>query len=130
MRCRAKKGMILTFVIVALALTGAVMFVLSEGSNTMLFRADTAYLEAVERNLIASGLAWAGQKTSGDTDPVMAQPLELNGAGFGPPRARLTVQVLQVHDDMMTVHIETSCSKGRRTLETSRKYTIQTEPAM
>jgi len=39
------------------------MLVLAGGANTMLFQSDTAYLQAVERNLVASGLAWAKRNT-------------------------------------------------------------------
>jgi hypothetical protein len=117
-----RTGVVLTLVIVALILTGVVMFVLTEGGNAMLFRADTAYLQALERNLITSGLALAQQKVSGGL-PIEG-PFEPNLAAFGVPNARLLVRVLEVQSDKARVHIETSCRKGRRTLDTSRDYTI------
>ncbi len=117
-----RTGAVLTLVIVALALTGVVMFVLTQGSNAMLFRADTAYLQALERDLIASGLALARQKVSAGlpTDELS----DLDVAALGVPNGRLLVRVLEVQNDQARVHIETSCRKGRRTLDTSRDFTI------
>lgn len=118
-----RRGFVLTLVIVALALTGVVLFVLTEGSSAMLFRADNAYLQAAERNLITSGLALARQKISAGL-PIEG-PFEPNVAAFGVPDGKLLVQVLDVQSDKASVHIKTSCRKGRRTRDTSRDYTIR-----
>ncbi len=123
-----RPGTVLTLVIVALALTGVAMFVLTEGSNAMLFHADTAYLQAIERNLITSGLAWARQKISDGLPGESAganDDSSLPVAAFGVPDAQLQVRVLDVQNDRARVHIETSCCKGRRTLHTARDYTIR-----
>jgi type II secretory pathway pseudopilin PulG len=119
-----QRGFTLTFVIVALIMVGVAMFVLTGGSNVMLFHADTAYLQAVERNLIASGLAWAQAGGSGGRRRPVGEPVELDVTSLNGPGARLVVQVLDVRDGRATVRIETSCSKGRRTLDTSRNYTV------
>ena len=118
------KGFLLTFVIVALALMGTVIFVLAGGSNAMLFHADTAYLQAVERNLLASGLAWARANIAAKGTAAVAEPVKLSTEGFGAPNAALTVAITQVQADRATVRIATSCSKGRQTLGTARDYTI------
>ena len=119
---RKNRGAILTFVIVALTLMGVVMFVLTGGANTMLFQADTAYVQAVERDLIASGLAWAKERASSNVGAPSTEPVELNTAAFGLPSAKLVVRILGVQNHTAQVHIETSCHKGRRTLQTSRDY--------
>ncbi len=118
------KGFLLTFVIVALALMSAVMFVLTGGSNAMLFHADAAYLQAVERNLLASGLAWAQANIAANGAAAVAKPVELTTEGFGTPNATLTVAITQVQANQATVRIAASCSKGRQTLSTARDYTI------
>ncbi len=123
MRTR-NKGFLLTFVIVALALMGAVMFVLAGGSNAMLFHANTAYLQAVERNLTISGLAWARASIAANGAAAVAEPVKLNVEGFGAPNATLTVAITQVQANRATVRVATSCSKGRQTLNTTRDYTI------
>ena len=121
---RRNEGAILTLVIVALMLVGVVMFVLTEGSNTMLFQADTGYLRAVERSLIASGLAWARERVSNHAEVRSTDPVELNTTAFGLPSAKLAVRILEVQDGTAKVRIETSCHKGRRTLHTSRTFSV------
>jgi hypothetical protein len=125
---RRNRGTILTLVIVALTLMGVVMFVLTGGANTMLFQADTAYLRAMERNLIASGLAWAKERASSDPGAPSTEPVELDAAAFGLPNTRLIVQILGVQENTARVHIETSCHKGRRTLHTARDYPLVISP--
>ncbi len=125
---RSNRGTILTLVIVALTLMGVVMFVLTGGANTMLFQADTAYAQAVERDLIASGLAWARERASGNAGSPSTEPVELNTAAFSLPNAKLVVRILGVQDNTAQVHIETSCHKGRRTLHTARDYRFAVSP--
>ncbi len=116
-------GFLLTLVIVALAMMGAVFFVLAGGSNIMLFHADTAYLQATERNLVASGLAWARMKISANGNAA-GEPVSLSADAFDSPNAKLTVQIMQVQTNQATIRITTSCSKGRRTLAACRDYTL------
>jgi len=116
-------GFLLTLVIVALAMMGAVFFVLAGGSNAMLFHADTAYLQATERNLVASGLAWTRAQISADGSAA-GEPVSLSTEAFGSPNAALTVQIMDVHTNQATVRITTSCNKGRRTLAARRDYTL------
>jgi len=119
-----QRGFIFTFVIMALFVVGIAMFVLTEGSNTMLFHADGAYLRAVERDLIASGLAWAGQKISTGRDVPVGERIDLDVAAFTCLSAQLAVQFLDVQSDKAVVQITTSCQKGRRTLNASRQFTL------
>lgn len=124
MRQRNCKGFLLTFVIVALAMLGTIMAILTAGANTILFHADTAYLQAVERNLAASGLAWAQNRLSAGAEPASDKPFDLDTRAIGTPNAALTVRILNVRDDTASIRIVTSCSKGRRTLDTSADYVI------
>ncbi|MBM4026510.1 MAG: hypothetical protein FJ280_14090 [Planctomycetes bacterium] len=121
---RRNQGVVLALVIVALTLVGGAMFVLTIGANTMIFQADTAYLRAIERNLIASGLAWAQERVWSDAELPVAEPVELNTAVFGLPDAKLVVRILEVQSRTARVHVETTCHKGRRTLTTSRTFTV------
>ena len=126
---RRNQGAILTLVIVALILVGVVMFVLTGGANAMLFQADTAYLQALQRGLIASGLAWARERAAQDLDAPGLDPVELDPAAFGLPGTKLVVHVLEVRQNTARVHLETFCHKGRRTLKTSRDYEVAILPA-
>jgi len=124
---KRQRGFILAFVITALALVGVVMFVLAGGSNVILFHADSAYLRAVERNLNASGLAWARQRLSEDHDLVVGHVFELDTGQFSSPAARLTVRILAVQEGRVSVRVETSCRKGKRTFHASRDYAVGRE---
>ena len=121
---RRNQGAILTLVIVALMLVGVVMFVLTEGSNTMLFQADAAYLRAVQRDLIASGLAWAKEKVSSNAGAPSTEPVALDTAALGVPNAKLVVRIVDVQNGRAKVRIETSCHKGRQTLHRSRTFSV------
>jgi hypothetical protein len=126
---RRNQGAILTLVIVALILVGVVMFVLTGGANVMLFQADTAYLQAVQRSLIASGLAWARERVAHDLDAPGLEPVALDPAAFGLPGTKLVVRILEVRQNTARVHLEIFCHKGRRTLKTSCDYECALRPA-
>lgn len=122
------KGFVLVLVIVALSFVGVVMLVLTEGANTMLFQADRASLEVVERNLIASGLAWARHRAvQGDTAPSTG-PTELDVSRIKGRQATLVVSFSRIDSDAATVRIETHCVKGRHEFKTSDEYVIDLAP--
>jgi hypothetical protein len=124
MKTRNCKGFLLTLVIVAMALMGVIMAVLTQGANTMLFHADTAQMQAVQSNMIASGLAWARARIAAGNTPAGAEPVQLDATAFGARNATLAVSILQVQEKQAKVRIKTSCMKGRCTLNASRDYTM------
>lgn len=124
MRKRKNEGFLLTLAIVAMALMGTIMFVLAGGANMMLFHADTAYLQAVERNLVASGFAWAQATIAAKGVAAVGNPVELDTAAFGAPKTSLSVKIAQVQANQATVRIATSCTKGRCSLHAARDYVI------
>jgi len=119
-----QRGFSLTLVIVALILVGVAMSVLAGGSNVMLFQADKAYLQAVERNLTASGLAWVRAKASARSDLLVGTPVDLDVSPFGVSAVKLGVQVLEVRDSRARVRIETSCSKRGRVRNSTSEHTL------
>ncbi|HSV99025.1 MAG TPA: hypothetical protein VLI39_02565 [Sedimentisphaerales bacterium] len=119
-----QRGFSLTLVIVALILVGVAMSVLAVGSNVMLFQADKAFLQAVERNLTASGLAWVRAKASTNSGLPVTTPIELDVSAFGASAVRLGVQVLDVRDSRTRVRIETSCSKRGRARNATSEHTL------
>lgn len=123
MRKQRNSGFLLTFVIVALAVMGAVFFVLAGGANGMLFHADVAYLQATERNLVASGLAWARANIPSGGEAA-SEAVALDAGAFGAQNASLVVQIVQVQADHATIRVASSCSKWRRTLTACRDYTL------
>lgn len=128
MKGARKEGFILTLVIVALGLLGVVMAVLTGGANTMLFHADRAYLQAVERNLKASGLAWARHRAA-QTDAVASvEPAELDTSSLAVRQATLTVAFTKVGTGTVDVRIETTSAKGRHRLNASNDYVLPLIP--
>ena len=114
----------MVLVIVALSLVAVVMLVLTEGANTMLFHADRAYLEAVERNLTVSGLAWARQETAQRDAAASAAPIELDVSRLKGPQAALTVSFVRVESAAATVQVGTRCAKGRHVFQTADEYVL------
>ena len=124
MKIAKKNGFVLTLVIVALILMAMVMFVLTEGANTMLFQADRASCQATQRNLAASGLAWSQSQASRENAVALSDPVELDSRLLSERQATLTVGFARITDAAADIRIETSCSKGRQTLTESRDCTI------
>jgi len=120
-----KNGFVLILVIIAVALIGAVMFVLTEGANTMLFQSNTAYLEAVERNLVTSSLAWAKHNLKSDKEEIFHKTIGLDFTDLNIRDANLSIVIVPGRDKEVEVEVSTSCSRGRRTLRHHDKYKIR-----
>jgi len=124
MKSRERNGSVLALVIVLLGLVAMALLVLTESSNTMLFQADQAYLRAVERNLTASGLAWAQHNVTDSNEPLGQEPVPLDVAPLSTRAASLTISVVEAGDRQATVHITTSCTKTRQTQSAAQDYVI------
>jgi hypothetical protein len=122
MSTERRQGFILTFVIVMVGLVAVVMFVLTGGANTMLFEADTAYIQAVDRNLVASGLAWARRQAQ-EGAATSDEPVSLEMGAPGARQASLTVRIAE-QDGAVRCQIETSVAKGRQSASHSRAYVL------
>jgi len=127
-----QKGFALVLVITAMAIIGLEMHVLTSGANTMLFQSDTAYLEACERNLITSGLAWAKRNIRNNNKETFEKAVELDVSkifyGSGSRRIRdasLIVTISTPTDKAPQAQISVSCSRGRRTFKDDSKYKIR-----
>jgi len=118
-------GYILILVIMAILLIGAVIFVLTEGANTLLFQSDTAYLEAVERNLVTSSLAWTKQNIKADLEGAFYKTIGLDVTDLNIPDANLSIVIGPGRDEEVEVEVSTSCSRGRQTFRHRDKYKIR-----
>ena len=124
MKHRRQNGFVLILVVVAIGLIGAEMFVLTSSSNQILFQSDTAYLQACERNLVTSGLAWARRNMNNEGIETLNRPIELDVASMNIHSATLSVHIDTAKDEEAEVQINTSCSRERRTLIHNDKYRI------
>jgi len=122
MKKTEQNGFALILVIMAIFLIGVVMFVLTEDAKTILFQSDTAYLQAVERSLTASGLAWAEQSIKHENKETLYKAIEFDVTDLGFRDATLSVCINSASDEKARVEVKTSCSRGRRTREQASIY--------
>jgi len=120
-----QNGFVLVLVITAIAVVGAEMFVLTGMANTILFQSDIAYLEVVERNLVASGLAWTSRNIKNQSKETFNKTIELDVTDMNIRRSTLAVIIAMQKDKQAEVQIDTSCGRGRHTLRHSNKYHIE-----
>jgi hypothetical protein len=125
MKNRKNKGFILMLIVMLIALIGIIVSLLTEASNTMLFQSNKTYLQACERNLIASGLTWSKinlQKESGDIPDTM---IELDVTEMNIRGSSLAVNLSSQAETRPQARIKTSCSRGRKTLTSDNTYIIR-----
>jgi len=115
---------VLILVITAIALIGTQMFVLTGNSNIIMFQSDTAYLQACNRNLVASGLAWAEHNTKSRNQEIFDKPINLDITDMNIRRSALSVTINIAKNKETDVQIDSSVSRGRRTLRHNKKYRI------
>jgi hypothetical protein len=119
-----QNGFILFLVITVMLAMGGEMYILADMSNTMLLHTNTAYLKACQRNLTASGAAWAKQnlqKISGENVEKIVQ-LDVNELDIKGSSLKLTN--ISSIDKEPEVSISTTCSRGRQSLRRSFEYKI------
>lgn len=119
-----QNGFVLILVITAIAIIGLEMTVLTDSANTMLFQSDTAYLKACERNLTASGLVWAKRNILNNLRETFDKTVELDVSKMDIRGSSLNVTISIPTNDEPQAQINTSCSRGRRTLREDKKYKI------
>ncbi len=124
-RARQPEGFAIILTLVLIVLIGAGLFVLTGISNTMTFEADIAQLVAVERNLTASGLAWAKQNKPGQSDDATSEVTQLDVGQIGIADANLSVAFDVNEDGKSEVLIKTRCRRGRHTLRKNHKFHLR-----
>jgi len=124
MKNERKNGFVLVLVITAIAVIAVTMLVLTAGANTMLFQSDAAYLQACQRNLVVSGLAWAKQQIKSQSKESLDQTIKLDVTDMNIRGSALAVLIRISADKEPEVQINASCSRARRTLRHDDKYRI------
>ena len=125
MKNSRRKGAALVLAIIAMAIIGLEMHVLSSGSNTMLFQSDRAYLEACRRNLITSGLAWSKRNIQNNSTETFEKNIELDVVRLNIKDSSLIVNINIPINEEPQAQINVSCSRSRRTLKSNQKYQIR-----
>ena len=125
MKNRRKNGFVLIIVIMVIGLIGIEMFVLTGVSNTILFQSDTDYLQALQRNLVASGLAWAEQQVKSQSKENLDRTIRLDVTETDIRGSTLAVFIRIPADREPQVQINASCTRARRTLSHDERYRIE-----
>jgi hypothetical protein len=125
MKRRRQQGFVLILVIMAIIVFGIELFALSGIANTMQFESNAAYLNACRRNLLASGLAWARENGGDKSGEVFDTTVQLDVKKMNIRGSVLDVTIRRTSDGRAEVQIDTSCSRGRRTLKGAGKYGIE-----
>jgi hypothetical protein len=120
-----QNGFVLILVIIAIAVIGIAMFVLTNIASTMQFQSHTVYLQACERNLLASGLAWAKENIQNESREIFDKVVELDVGKMDIRGSALDVTIGAPADSATEIEVNTSCSRGRQTLRGSAKYRIE-----
>lgn len=128
MRSVRQNGFVSVLVIATIALIGVEILVLAGGSNAILFQSNTAYLDACEQNLIASGLAWAELNVKNQSRETFNRIIELDVTNMNIRGATLNLTIGNPRDKSAEVQINTSCSRGKQTIRYNRKYRIECKP--
>ena len=124
MRKIRQNGFNLILVITAMAVIAILMFVLAGIANTMQFQSHTAYLQACERNLASSGLAWARQNVQNISGETPGKMIQLDVTEMDIRGSVLEVMIDAPAGRQPEVRIKTSCSRGRQTLRHDAAYKI------
>jgi len=122
---RKRKGFILAFIIIILPLIGAEMFVLGRGSYLIMFQADHAFLQASEKNLINSGLAWAQKNAQSENVDIFNKITELPIPLVNCSSTTLRVTVEKSDNAQPPVKLESSCTRGRQTFNHRKTYLLE-----
>ncbi|MHC4535252.1 MAG: hypothetical protein ACYS6K_14985 [Planctomycetota bacterium] len=125
MKNTRQKGAALVLAITAMAIIGLEMHVLSSGANTMLFQSDRAYLEACNRNMVTSGLAWAKRNIQNNSTETFEKSIELDAGKFNIKDSSLIVTITIPTNKEPQAQINASCSRSRQTLKSDEKYQIK-----
>ena len=126
MKRRKRMGFVLVLVVTVIAVIGVQMFALAGIANTMQFQSHTAYLRACERNLLASGMEWARQNIQNEAGGIPGKTIELDVSRMDIRGSALGVTISMEADGEAEVRVESSCTRGRQTLNGDSKYKIHT----
>ena len=124
MKQLTRDGFVLILAILAIALVAAAVLVLSGLAGALLFDADEAHLQAYNRNLSASGLAWARQNRDSLARLDTPEGISLDIGGLNIPQGQLRITPLQPKKASPRIQIEIRCQQGRTKLIRSDNYFI------
>ena len=124
MKQLARDGFALILAILAIALTAAAVLILAGLAGALLFDANQAYLQAYNRNLSASALAWAQHNGDRLAKVDVGDGISLDIGGLNIPEGELRISPLEPTKASPRIQIEIRCKQDRMKLIRSDNYLI------
>jgi hypothetical protein len=128
-----KPAFVLVYVIALIGVIGVTMGSLTMGLRMALMQTNRFHLAAVEHNLCMSALAWSRHSLSEPGsilrrhDPNSVEAIVLDASSLSTRPCAITIHTSHAEGNPSALHISTSCTYGRKTLEKSRDYAISPE---
>lgn len=123
MRRRGREGLVSFLAVFMLALVVAAVGLISMASNTLHNDCQRMLLDARQRDLQASGLAWAASHPERLADEGPAtQGITLDLSGLAEGEAELVVRVAIDVSGGEWLDVESGCRLGNRRMERTRRY--------
>ena len=119
-----RNGYVIILAVTAIALVGAALFILAGLANSLLFDANQAYLEACNRNLAASALAWAQHNRSKISASSKTEQIQLDVSYLDIPDGDLRITLLEPGGKPSRLQINTQCRRETMKLKRSDTYLI------
>jgi hypothetical protein len=124
MRRPERNGYVIILSVVAIALVGAALLILAGLANSLLFDANQAHLQACNRNLVASGLAWAQHNRDKISDSSKTEQIQLDISHLNVTDGDLCITLLEPRKRTPRLQINTECRRETLKLKRSDVYLI------
>lgn len=124
MKKRKQQGYVFILVLFVIMLAGLQMVILTRGSGTILFQSNRVYLQAVEQNLVLSGLAWSKKNIEIQQQQNFGKSIEMDISAMSIGRATLKVIINNPENNKADVLIHSSAGWGRQNLRYKKKYQV------
>jgi hypothetical protein len=121
---KGQKGFVLLLVLAIISLFTAEMYMLSEDSFSLMFQTNDCFLDAVEKNLVLSGLAWSRENISNDGSKIYDKNIELNLPADFPKDSELNVFIKESPANPVEVNIDASCKIVKQTRKKQKLFII------
>ena len=114
MKYRQRKGFAMIVILLVMSLFGLTMTVLSNSSMQMGGQTTSEVLKVNNKNILASGIAWARANENHLKKQSVGFTMELDTSAFDITKASCMLRVDSISENGIEVNIEAVCYKGRR----------------
>jgi len=115
---RKRSGFILLVVLGIISLFAAEMYMLSTDCFALMFRTNDIYLDAVEKNLVLSGLAWS------EENKIVNKAIQLELPADFSEESKLEVFFAQSSENKVKVNINAYCILIKQVHQVQKTFLI------